>query len=164
MTPREDMICEFEFWQSIQAERPERTYLRPENFTALEILSRFRPGVFNPKPQEEAKQSFWFKANGTVPTAADNFLLIAFLSDLQFMNTALHAHPYTLTHPDMMAASLDHCLWFYGDLNVSEWLYYDMHSPVSSSGRGLNHGYFYTENGDLIVATTQEGMMRVKKQ
>ena len=161
MTPRNDMISEREFWRDIQRERPELSYLRPENFTALDILSRFRPGVFNPQPQEPA-QSFWFRANGEISEPTDHLLVLSYQSDLQFLNTSLHAHPYTLTHPDVQAASLDHCLWFYGDLDTTGWLYYDMHSPVSHGGRGLNHGYFYTEAGELVACTTQEGLIRVK--
>lgn len=162
MKPREGMISEWQFWQQLQRERPELTYLRPDNFTALDILSDFRQGVDNPTPQPP-EQSFWFRAKGTLTSQTDHQLIIAFQSDLQFLNTALHAHPHSLFSPQVMAASLDHCLWFFDDINSSEWHYYDMQSPVSASGRGLNHGYFYTEAGKLVAATTQEGLMRVKR-
>ena len=161
MVPREEMISEWEFWQRVQQERPELSYLRPDNFTALDILSRFRPGVNNPEPQEP-RQSFWFRANGEIDEPADHLLVMAFQSDLQFLNTALHAHPHTLVHPDVQAASLDHCLWFFGEIDTSQWLYYDMHSPVSAGARGLNHGYFYTAEGRLVACTAQEGLMRVR--
>ena len=161
MTPRSEMISEREFWCEVQLERPELHYLRPDNFTAMDILSRFRPGVFHPQPQAP-RQSFWFRANGTLNAPIDHLLILAFQSDLQFLNTALHAHPYTITHPDVRAASLDHCLWFYGDVDVTEWVYYDMESPVSQGGRGLNHGYFYNEEGRLLASATQEGMIRVR--
>lgn len=163
MVPREAMISEWEFWQRIQQERPELSYLRPENFTALDILSRFRPGINAPEPQQQPQQSFWFRANGSMSEVNDHFLVVAFQSDLLFLNTALHAHPYTLIDPDVQAASLDHCLWFYADIDATQWLYYDMRSPVSGGGRGLNHGYFYTEAGQLVASTAQEGLMRVKR-
>ncbi|RLU02145.1 MAG: acyl-CoA thioesterase II [Ketobacter sp.] len=162
MVPREDMISEWDFWQRVQEERPELTYLRPDNFTALEILSRFRPGVDSPPPQEDPKQSFWFKANGKLEAQTDHMLVVAFQSDLLFLNTALHAHPYTLIDPDVQAASLDHCLWFYDTIDATDWLYYDMRSPLSGGGRGLNHGFFYTESGRLVASTAQEGLMRVR--
>jgi acyl-CoA thioesterase-2 len=162
MTPREEMISEAEFWQQVQLERPELTYLRPPNFTALDILSCFRPGVNAPEPHENPHQSFWFRANGAIDEQTDHFLIVAFQSDLLFLNTAFHAHPYTLIDPRVQAASLDHCLWFYSEINAGEWLYYDMRSPVSGGGRGLNHGYFYTESGKLVASTAQEGLMRVK--
>jgi len=156
------MISEREFWTQIQKERPELNYLRPENFTALDILSNFRRGVLSPQPQKP-QQHFWVRANGEVPNLTDHHLIIAFQSDLQFMNTALYAQPYSIFHPDVLAASLDHSLWFFGEVNATQWLYYYMESPVSGGGRGLNHGYFYTEEGRLIAATTQEGFIRVKK-
>ena len=156
------MISEWDFWQRVQEERPELTYLRPDNFTALEILSRFRPGVDSPPPQEDPKQSFWFKANGKLEAQTDHMLVVAFQSDLLFLNTALHAHPYTLIDPDVQAASLDHCLWFYDTIDATDWLYYDMRSPLSGGGRGLNHGFFYTESGRLVASTAQEGLMRVR--
>ena len=161
MVPREEMSSEWEFWQQLQRERPELTYMRPQNFTALDILSRFRPGISNPEPQPEPKQSFWLRANGKMEAQNDHLLVVAFQSDLLLLNTALHAHPYTLVDPDVQAASLDHCLWFYDEIDASEWLYYDMRSPVSGGGRGLNHGYFYTEGGKLVASTAQEGLMRV---
>lgn len=161
MEPRESMISEWEFWQQIQQERPDLTYLRPDNFTALDILSHFRTGINFPEP-EEPRQSFWFRANGRINKAADHLLVVAFQSDLLFLNTALHAHPYTLIDPDVQAASLDHCLWFFADIDATEWLYYDMFSPVSGGGRGLNHGYFYTESGKLVASTAQEGLIRVR--
>lgn len=160
MENRETMISEFEFWQQVHRERPELHYLRPDDFTALDILSHFRPGINHPEPGEP-HQSFWFRANGSLDKASDHQLVLAFQSDLLFLNTALHAHPHTLIHPDVHAASLDHCLWFYRDLDVTQWLYYDMESPIAAGGRGLNHGYFYTESGELLACTAQEGLMRV---
>ena len=162
MIPREAMISEREFWQQVQQERPELIYMRPDNFTALDILSRFRPGVDEPEPQEEPRQHFWFRANGELQCWSDHYLIVAFQSDLLLMNTAFHAHPYTLLHPQVQAASLDHCLWFYAEIDASDWLYCDMRSPVSGGGRGLNHGYFYTESGQLVASTAQEGLMRVR--
>lgn len=161
MVPRELMISEREFWKLIQKERPELSYLRPENFSALDILSNFRQGVLNPEPQLP-QQNFWVRANGEIDNPADHRLVIAFQSDLQFMNTALYAQPYSIFHPDVRAASLDHSIWFYGDVVSTQWLYYQMESPVSGGGRGLNHGYFYTEDGKIIAATTQEGFIRVQ--
>ena len=160
MVPRDEMISEYDHWQRIQRERPELTYLRPDNFTALDILSNFRPGVESPEPGDPL-QSFWFRANGVLKDPVDHCLVLAFQSDLLFLNTALHAHPHTLVHPDVQAASLDHSLWFYGEMETTQWLYYHMVSPVAGGGRGLNHGYFYTEDGTLVACTTQEGLMRV---
>jgi len=162
MVSRDGMISERAYWDQIQAERPELIYLRPENFTALEILSHFRPGISEVEAQEP-RQNFWFKANGTLAETTDHLLVVAFQSDLLFLNTALHAHPYTLIDPEVQAASLDHTLWFYGDIDATDWLYYDMVSPLSAGGRGLNHGYFYTESGKLVAATSQEGLMRAPK-
>lgn len=163
MLPRDEMISEWEFWQQVQQERPEITYLRPPNFTALDIFSRFRPGVNAPAPQPDPTQAIWFRANGKMNDPSDHFLIVAFQSDLLFLNTAFHAHPYTLIDPNVQAASLDHCLWFYADIDASEWLYYDMRSPVSGGGRGLNHGFIYTETGKLVASTAQEGLMRVRE-
>lgn len=160
MEPRDSMISEWEFWQRIQQERPDLTYLRPDNFTALDILSHFRPGINFPEPREP-RQSFWFRANGEISEATDHLLIVAFQSDLLFLNTALHAHSYTLIDPDVQAASLDHCLWFFGEVDATQWLYYDMHSPVSAGARGLNHGHFYTESGKLVASTAQEGLIRI---
>ena len=58
-------------------------------------------------------------------------------------------------------ASLDHALWFHGDVKMDEWLLYSMDSPNSSGARGLTRGQLFTEDGRLVASTTQEGLMRV---
>jgi acyl-CoA thioesterase-2 len=58
-------------------------------------------------------------------------------------------------------ASLDHALWFHGEVHMDEWLLYAMDSPSSSGARGLARGQLFTEDGRLVASTTQEGLMRV---
>lgn len=157
---RDSMLSEHAYCQEVRQHRAEMHQLRPTDFSALEILGNFRRDLTEPQAREP-KQQFWLKANGTLAADSnDHLLVLAFMSDMHLLTTALQAHPYTFACGKTQQASLDHALWFYEGINVCDWIYYDMHSPVSAGARGLNHGYFYTEAGKLIAAATQEGLMR----
>jgi acyl-CoA thioesterase-2 len=44
---------------------------------------------------------------------------------------------------------------------MDEWLLYSMDSPNASGARGYARGQFFTQAGELVASTTQEGMIRV---
>ncbi len=160
MMSRDEMISEFDYWQKLRKQRPELALLRPNDFSAMEVLSNFRTDFESPKAGNP-RQHFWLKANGELPkNSNDHLLILAFMSDMHLMTTAMRAHPVTHANEGLLAASLDHALWFYEGIDTCEWLYYDMQSPVSANGRGLNHGNFYTESGKLVAAVSQEGLIR----
>ncbi|BFM15902.1 acyl-CoA thioesterase II [Maricurvus nonylphenolicus] len=159
---RDTMVSEEAYWQEIRQHRANMHQLRPTDFSALEILGNFRRDFTEPQTGEP-KQQLWLKANGTLTADSnDHRLVLAFMSDMHLLTTALQAHPYTFACGKIQQASLDHTVWFYEDIDVCNWLYYDMHSPVSAGARGLNHGYFYTETGKLVAAASQEGLIRVR--
>ena len=62
---------------------------------------------------------------------------------------------------EVMAASLDHAMWFHDRVRVDQWLWYEIDAPRAARSRGLNRGSFYTREGTLIASTVQEGLMRV---
>lgn len=160
--PRDAMQSEEGYGEQVRQYRAEMHRLRPTDFSALEILGNFRQDLDSPEIHSPS-QALWVKANGEIQANSnDHRLVLAFMSDMHLLTTALQAHPYTFACGKVQQASLDHTVWFYDDINVCEWLYYDMHSPVSAGARGLNHGYFYTEKGKLVAAATQEGLIRVR--
>jgi len=59
-------------------------------------------------------------------------------------------------------ASLDHALWFHGDVKVNDWLLYSMESPWAGGARGLARGQVFTREGRLVASVAQEGLMRVR--
>ncbi|RKO87756.1 acyl-CoA thioesterase 2 [Blyttiomyces helicus] len=104
------------------------------------------------------------KAKGTLPPdPAFHQCVLAYCSDHWLCNTALLTHGVSFVSdpPLQMLASLDHTIWFHAPFAADEWLLYEMESPRSIGGRGLNFGRIYTKDGRLVVTTAQEGLMRL---
>jgi len=86
--------------------------------------------------------------------------VVAYLSDNYLMSTALRHHGKRWNDEDLQTASIDHALWFHGDFRADDWLYYDLSSPRSFGGRGVNFGRLYTRDGRMVATSAQEGLMR----
>lgn len=87
--------------------------------------------------------------------------LLTYVSDYELLGTATLPHGLSFTRGSIIMASLDHALWFHGEVKMDEWLLYVMDSPNSSGARGLARGQIFTQDGRLVASTTQEGLMRV---
>lgn len=116
-------------------------------------------------PRAPAKRAgrrmLWFKATGPLPDdGAVHKSLFAYASDHSFIATAMLPHGVSWVTPGMQVASLDHAIWFHGELRVDDWLLYVMDSPAASSGRGLVRGQIFTRDGRLVASTAQEGLIR----
>ena len=123
-------------------------HVKPVNFEAREKLP----------PQKQV----WIRAVDKLPN--DPVLhqnLLTYVSDYELLGVATLPHGLSFTRDSFIMASLDHALWFHREFRVDEWLLYSMDSPAASGARGLARGQFFTENGDLIASTTQEGLIRV---
>lgn len=56
---------------------------------------------------------------------------------------------------------MDHVVYFYSnDFKTSNWLLHVITSPRVGDGRGVVEGRFYTEEGELVALTVQEGVVR----
>ncbi|ADM10045.1 acyl-CoA thioesterase II [Parvularcula bermudensis HTCC2503] len=118
-------------------------------------------------PTEAPPQmSLWLRSWGPLPE--DSQILhrgfLAYVSDIGLMGTAMRPHAVRYTSPGMVAASLDHAMYFHEDVDVTQWLLYTCEAPWAGHSRGLNRGRFYTQDGKLVAETTQEGLMRLRTQ
>ena len=105
------------------------------------------------------ERNMWIKANGTLPDdPIMHRLMLTYLSDLSLLGTAVRRH--VPGFDEIMAASLDHSIWFHREFRADEWLLYSTTSPSASGARGFNVGHFFTEDGVLVASATQEGLMR----
>ncbi|MBI2706224.1 MAG: thioesterase family protein [Actinobacteria bacterium] len=86
--------------------------------------------------------------------------LITFLSDMGAVMAAMAPVPEH-RHEQMMAASLDHALWFHRPIRADEWMLYDLHAVSNHGARGLTRGTMHTEDGVLGVSVAQEALIRV---
>jgi acyl-CoA thioesterase II len=109
-------------------------------------------------------QYVWLKAVHRLPDNRDiHTAVLAYLSDMTLLDTALIAHGRTLFDPELQVASLDHALWFHRPFRADEWLLYAQDSPNSSGARGLTRGLIYSHDGRLVASVAQEGLIRVRR-
>lgn len=88
----------------------------------------------------------------------DSFRVCAltYMSDMTLLYSAMKAHPGF----EVQLASLDHSIWFFRPVRVTDWLLYQQHSPSATGGRALTQGRLFTEDGELVALVTQEGLAR----
>jgi acyl-CoA thioesterase-2 len=108
-------------------------------------------------------QYLWMRATGPLPNdPAVHRAVLAYLSDMTLLDTALVAHGRTIFEPDLQVASLDHALWFHRPFRADDWLLYAQDSPNSSGARGLTRGLIYGRDGSLVASVAQEGLIRLR--
>lgn len=110
-----------------------------------------------------ARRLVWLRVIGRLPAdQATHSAMLAYLSDMTLLETALLAHGRSLLDADLQVASLDHALWFHRPFRTDEWLLYVQDSPVASGARALTRGLFYSADGRLVASAVQEGLVRRK--
>jgi acyl-CoA thioesterase-2 len=121
-----------------------------------------QPELLNPRELEPVKY-VWIKAKDTLPDALIlHQTLLAYVSDYELLGTATLPHAISFTDTNIQMASLDHAMWFHQSFRVDEWLLFAFDSPSSSGGRGLARCMVYTQSGNLVASTAQEGLIRVR--
>ncbi len=123
-----------------------------------------RPVIFhNPVKGrlEKPERYIWLRANGAMPDdIPSQQYLLGYISDFNFLPTALQPHGVGFLEPGMNIATIDHAMWFHRPFKLDDWLLYAVKSPCASGARGYVRGQFYRRDGVLIASTTQEGVMR----
>ena len=116
--------------------------------------------LFDPEPDEPRRHT-WVR---TVGELADDPLhhqaVLAYTSDYWLLGAALQPHGRSFREPDIMAASLDHSIWFHRPFRIDEWLLYSVDSPIACGARGFARGQFFTRDGVLVASVAQEGVLR----
>ena len=108
------------------------------------------------------RMDVWFRA--VEPVGADSCLnacLLAYVSDYHLIATALRPHGYSLASRGVVAASIDHAMWFHRPCHIDEWLLYSIESPAAAGARGFARASIFTQAGELVASTAQEGLIRV---
>ena len=112
-----------------------------------------------PQPPE---QFVWIKANGAVPKDRSlQTCLLVYESDNVLLGTCRLPHRGRYKREKMQVASLDHAMWFHRSIDLEGWLLYSIDSPVASQARGYTRGFLYSEKGELVASTVQEGLIRL---
>ena len=159
----ENLPTEVELAQSLADHLPERIRDKVLCARPIEVRPVTERDPFNPKPGDPVKYA-WFRADGNLPdTPALHKWLLAYASDFGLLTTSLLPHGKSVWQKDMQIASLDHSLWFHRDLRADEWLLYATDSPWAGNARGFNRGSIYNRAGQLVASSTQEGLIRHRK-
>jgi len=107
----------------------------------------------------------WLRANGPLPE--DPFLhrcLLAYASDMALLDAMTRRHVHGPAFRHVMAASLDHALWFHRDGRIDDWILYEQESPSAAGARGFARGSLYARDGRLLASVAQEGLIRPVKR
>jgi len=106
----------------------------------------------------------WIRATGRLPDEpAIHQCVLAYASDMTLLDAALIPHQRTIFSEDIMAASLDHALWFHRPFRADEWLLYAHDSPSMCGSRGFSRGLIFSGDGTLVASVAQEGMLRRRR-
>ena len=133
-------------------ERPRPIELRPVSLTHYFSTEKLEPS-----------QNIWVRTTGPVPD--DRRLraaVLAYLSDMTLLDTALFAHGTSVLDRALQVASLDHAMWFHRPPVLDDWLLYSQDSPSAFGGRGMTRGALFSRDGTLIASVAQEGLIRKK--
>jgi len=121
-----------------------------------DLMKVIEPGHYEPE------YGFWFKFHdGIGDDPIMHRTLLAFISDKALMSVGMMPHIIDHKKHRMISASLDHAMWFHSEIRVNQWIYYHIDSPRSARARDFGRGSFYTQSGELIASTAQEGLIRV---
>jgi acyl-CoA thioesterase-2 len=104
----------------------------------------------------------WMKAVDELPDDPQlHQAMLAYISDYELLGTATLPHgEERALRGELQMASLDHAMWFHRPCRVDEWLLFSFDSPSAGGARGLARGQVFTRDGQLVLSTAQEGLIR----
>jgi acyl-CoA thioesterase II len=113
---------------------------------------------------EDGRFYVWIRATGNLPDApAIHQCVLAYASDMTLLDAALIPYGRSVFDKDIMAASLDHALWFHRPFRADQWLLYAQDSPNLADSRGFSRGLIFTRDGTLVASVAQEGLLRQRR-
>jgi acyl-CoA thioesterase II len=135
-------------------ERERPIELRPVEFERY-LGKRYPEGRFN----------VWIRTTHPLPDEpAIHQCVLAYASDLMLIDSSLMPHGRSVLEKSIMAASLDHAMWFHRPFRADEWLLYAQDSPSASGALGFCRGLIFARNGSLVASVTQEGLIRERRE
>jgi acyl-CoA thioesterase-2 len=162
--PRPDSLPnEADFRQALLTSMPEPVRRYYERERPIEL----RPVEFERylgKKIANGEFHVWMRAVERLPDEpAIHQCVLAYASDLMLLDAATIPHGRTLFEPTIMAASLDHAMWFHRPFRADEWLLYAQDSPSTGGARGFARGLIFASDGTLVASVAQEGLIRERR-
>ena len=117
------------------------------------------------KRSEDGRFQVWIRTTSPLPDdPAIHRCVLAYASDMMLLDASLVPHGRTVFDKRIMAASLDHALWFHRPFRADEWLLYAQDSPSASGALGFSRGLIFKRDGTLIASVAQEGLIRERRE
>ncbi len=103
----------------------------------------------------------WMRTDGPLPEdPIIHVAALAYSSDTTVLDSIITTHGLSWGHDRILAATVNHSIWFHRPFRFDDWSLYATESPVAAGSRGLARGHFYSRGGDLLATTVQEGVIR----
>lgn len=103
----------------------------------------------------------WMKADG--PLQDDPLIHVAIMgysSDTTVLDSIITTHGLSWGHDRIVAATVNHSIWFHRPFRFDDWALYATESPVAAGSRGLGTGRYFSLEGELLATVVQEGLIR----
>jgi acyl-CoA thioesterase-2 len=111
-----------------------------------------------------ARFRFWMRTREALPPAPlIHACATAYASDLLLLSTAAARHGLVVDQPGLHLASLDHAVWFHGEIRADDWLLYEQHTDWAGGARTLCRGALFDPAGTLVASVIQEGLLRMRR-
>ena len=118
-------------------------------------------------PLREPAQRLWMKPRAKVPESASQYVhraLLTYVVDQVMLEPALRTLGLSWMSPGLVAASLDHAMWFHHDVDINEWFLFDQRCTQLVGGRVLVECSIFSAHGTLLAHATQEAMLRIPSE
>lgn len=162
VAPASEMISEAEYYTDELPLITGSNSHTPLLMSLFERRSEHWRSWINPGPREPVN-GIWCRLRE--PCGDDPLLcqaLLAYICDLDLMNTAMRPRGVGALDPSAHAASLDHAMWFHAPVQPDRWFYYDLSGPSAVNNRGLGCGSLF-QDGLLVATAMQEGLLRERR-
>jgi acyl-CoA thioesterase-2 len=157
--PPEALRGDREVFAELTGSRPEMAHFA-FRFEAIESKQVERATLLDEGAQPPFKHT-WLRTRQPLPDDPEVHLaMLAYMSDLDFMSTAMLPHGRNRMRESVQGASLDHSLWFHRPFRADQWLLFAKESPNAGGARGFVRGQFFTRDGVLVATAAQECLIR----
>ncbi|MFD6881232.1 acyl-CoA thioesterase [Rhodococcus sp. NPDC060084] len=103
----------------------------------------------------------WMRPDGEMPgDALLHAATLAYSSDTTVLDSILTTHGLSWGLDRIVAATVNHSIWFHRPLRFDDWHLYATESPVAAGSRGMATGRYFDLDGQLVATVVQEGLVR----
>ena len=121
------------------------------------------------KRSSEYSIQYWMKAKHPLPDdMACHHSVLAYISDMGLLTATVTPHPLDESEirkriKKVLLATIDHAIWFHRPFRADDWLFYECCVQSTGNGRGFSHGKIFDQKGTLVASTSQEGLLRTRR-